>query len=197
MKLTLVLALGVLAISNATEGAAQSANFKCPPNGTVAEYSDGARTTWVEQVGNACRAERKDAAGMNSVFLWYAPLATTFERNNPGYVTQINPSRLWPLTVGKTVQAHYEGQGSTIGYFSKWDYAFTVEKTERITTKAGTFDTLVMLLHTKQLPPSNWEGTFRQWYAPELGVAVKYENSDNEGKPTSLSKAELTAIRRP
>jgi hypothetical protein len=176
---------------------AQSADFKCAPAGTLVENADGSGVTWLGPVGNGCRIQFKSSNGSTSQALWFGPTATYREDIGQAWAAQVNPSALWPLSVGKLVKGHYEGEGMTRGYNSKWNYTFNVEKSEKITTKAGTFDTFVVVAQIEQLPPSNYRATVRQWYAPVPGVSVKYEYIDNEGKATSRSSGEVVSIRKP
>jgi hypothetical protein len=109
---------------------------------------------------------------------------------------QLKPWELWPLTVGRMLRRRYEGEGFTPGYQSRWDMRWTIERTERLTTRAGTFDTVIVLWQSDQLPPSNWKSTLRQWYAPDSGVVVKWDYSDNQMRNDSKNAGEAVAIRR-
>jgi hypothetical protein len=100
---------------------------------------------------------------------------------------------LWPLAVGKKIQARYDGRGSNGSYSGSWITTLTVEKAEKITTKARTFDTFVVVYEVEGLLPNHFKSTLRQWYAPEPGVTVKWDYSDNRAQERSL---EATVIRR-
>ena len=69
----------------------------------------------------------------------------------------------------------------------------TVEKAEKITTKAGTFDIFLVVYEVEGLLPNHFKSSLRQWYAPEPGVTVKWTYSDNRAHKRSL---EATVIRR-
>ncbi len=175
---------------------AQTASFKCAAPGTVIEYSDGSLTTWLGQVGSACPLQRKGADGRESRQMFFAPAASPPERISSAWAEQVKPSTLWPLAVGKTTRARYEGEGGTPGYLSRWDMRWTVEKFEKVMTKAGTFDAFLVIWQSDQLPPSNWKSTLRLWYASDPGIVVKWEYTDNQSQSSSKSSAEAVSIRR-
>ena len=176
-----------------TEAIAQTAEFKCPTPGTIVEFSDGRRTTWVAQEGNTCRLQSKPPTGPEVAQIWYAPTATAGVGASSAWAQQVKPSTLWPLTVGKRIQGRYDGAGSDAGFSGSWISTIFVEKTERIATRAGTFDTFVVVYQQEGLPPNNFKSTLRQWYAADPGVTVKFDYSDSRPQKAN---AEATAIRR-
>lgn len=183
-----------LCIASTSFGAmAQPAEFKCAAPGTVVEYSDGQRTTWVAQQGNTCRLRSKAPNGDETDTIWYVPTATVRVGASSTWADQVKPSTLWPLAVGKKLQGRYDGAGSDAGYSGSWISSITVEKTERLTTKAGAFDTFVVVFQQEGLPPNNFKSTLRQWYAPDPGVTVKFDYTDNR---TQKRNGEAISIRR-
>src|SRR5258708_31086053 len=136
MRAFSMVTLGVAVAATSTNATAQSAEFKCAAPGTVVEYSDGQRTTWVTQQGNTCRLRSKSPNGEETDSIWYAPTATARIGASSAWADQVKPSTLWPLAVGKKLQARYDGAGSDAGYSGSWILTITVEKADRITTKA-------------------------------------------------------------
>lgn len=175
---------------------AQTASFKCAAPGTVVEFSDSSRTTWLEQVGNGCRYQRRATNGQEAGWMFFAPAAMVPDRISQAWAEQVKPSSLWPIAVGKTHRARYEGEGSTVGYRSRWDMKWTIEGYEKVATPAGSFDAFVVVWQSDQLPPSNWKSTLKQWYAVGPGVVVKWDYSDNQAQSTSKSSGEAVSIRR-
>jgi len=159
---------------------AQTANFKCPPPGTIVEFSDGQRTTWVGPEGQFCRLQQKGRDGQESVRNWYAPAAVLTASISQTWADQIKPWTLWPLAVGKKIDARYDGPAVAASYSGSWIQKLVVEKYERTTTRAGTFDTFVVLFEQDGIS-HRFKGAFRQWYAPEAGVTVKFDYSDSGG----------------
>jgi hypothetical protein len=180
-------------LANAVDAVAQSAEFKCPPPGTVVEFSDGRKTIWVSQDGNTCRIRSNWQTGEELDLIWYAPAAANLVSASNAWAQQVKPSNWWPLAVGKKTQARYDGPSSNGSYSGSWITTLTVEEAEKITTEAGTFDTFVVVYQVEAFQKKKFRSTLRQWYAPEPGVTVKIDYSDNRGQKRSL---EATVIRR-
>lgn len=175
---------------NAVDAIAQSAEFKCPAPGTVVEFSNGQKTLWASQDGNTCRIRSPMMPPHQQEVvdkIWYAPAAADASAQ------KMKASNLWPLAVGKKIQARIDGMTLIPNYEGSWIMTLTVEKAEKITTKAGTFDTFVVVLQVEGLTRNLIKSTLRQWYAPEPGVVVKMDYSDNRLHKDS---GEATVIRR-
>ncbi|MCF8532077.1 MAG: hypothetical protein K9G48_03660 [Reyranella sp.] len=168
----------------------QSAGFKCAKPGTVVEYSDGARTEWKEAGAGSCRLAitNKDGTVLND---WYGPMSSVKVGGSKAWVDQVKPQQIWPLTVGKKFSARYDGAASIGAYQGSWTFTYTVEKFERITTKAGTFD-VFHIVRTQEAISHNFKETWQQWYAPDLGVVVRHEYQNNEGR---TNKGDAISIR--
>lgn len=171
---------------------AQTANFQCAPPGTTVVYSNGLRTTWGVQQGNVCRLRQAQTDGTNVEFNWYAPAALLPANATQTWADQIKPSTLWPLSVGKKISARYDGPGQDPGFSGSWTFTITVEKYERLTTKAGTFDTFLVVSQSEQIGRA-FKTIRRQWYAPDPGVTIKFEIIANGMPQTS---GEATSIGR-
>jgi hypothetical protein len=76
---------------------------------------------------------------------------------------------LWPLSVGKTVDVNASRENQV------WHVEFKVLRTERVNVPAGTFDTFVIQQRERGIGGNSYRGTTTRWYAPTLGVPVKYE----------------------
>lgn len=174
------------------EAVAQTAQFKCPAPGTIVEFSDGQRTTWVGQEGKFCRLQQKGRDGTEAARNWFAPAAILTAAGSQTWADQLKPWTLWPLAVGKKITARYDGPGTNPGFSGSWAHTITVEKFEKITVKAGTFDTFVVAFEQDGIS-HRLKSTFRQWYAPEPGVSVKFDF--NENQLTKIS-AEAVSIKR-
>lgn len=174
-----VVVLAVLAYSVPTLG--QTADFKCPPPGTVVDFADGARVTWLTQEGNACKRQAKDSSGQEFSQMWYAPTFAARSDRSSSFIDQLKPWTLWPLSVGKKLNGRFDGTGSNPSYGTgSWVETTIVEKYEKISTKAGTFDVFVVSRKEEALGRP-YNSTLRDWYAPELGVTIKSTFTDNQG----------------
>jgi hypothetical protein len=192
MRMTSTVAAFIAATAFAGPAGAQTAEFKCPKPGTVVDFSDGQRTTWIGADGNRCRIQQKRRDGSEVTNFWYAPTATVLATGSQTWAEQVKPSALWPLAVGKKVGGMYDGPSSTTSYRGTWEITLLVEKAERISTPAGAFDTLVVLQRQQALSHS-FKSEFRQWYAPQLGVHVRFQYSDNNAQSAT---ADATSIKQ-
>jgi hypothetical protein len=191
-----IVALFAVIALNAVDAVAQSAEFKCPAPGTVVEFSNGQKTLWLSQDGNTCRIRSPRLPPHEQEVvdkIWYAPAAADPVSTNNAWAQQMKASNLWPLAVGKKIQARNDGAAHNGSYSGSWIMTLTVEKAEKISTKAGTFDTFVVVLQVEGLLKNLIKSTFRQWYAPGPGVTVKMDYSDNREQKQS---SEATVIRR-
>lgn len=171
----------------------QTAAFKCPKPGLVVQYEDGTITQALSEGQNSCRLTGKRPNEDAVVFDWYAPLAfvSTTSTNGHSWLQQVKPSTLWPLAVGKKLSARYDGANNTGTSDGSWNFTFTVEKYERITTKAGSFDTF-LITRTQEGIGRPFKEKWSQWYAPELGYHVRYDYSNNQGR---TNKGDAVSIK--
>jgi len=150
-------------------GAAREAGFRCPRSGTLIQYSNGTTLKFAGESGFRCAyldqnyrdAEKFAAFGDDAKFL------------------DAGLDKLWPLSAGKqqTVLISVSGAYST--------HRFTVLRTEKVVTPAGTFDTIVVEQEETGLGAQWAKRLF--WYAPETGLIVK--------STFTLLKTADTAIR--
>lgn len=171
--------MGILACAMSNAAYAQTAPFKCPKAGTVVEFGDGLRTIWLSAGDNYCLTQTRVPNGNEAKFHWFAPTLIAQDSMAGGYGNQLKPWTLWPLAVGKKLSARYDGAGGS-AFQGAWLIEATVDGYERITTKIGTFDTFVVTRKEEALSHS-FKSTLRHWYAPELGVVIKYSVSDSQG----------------
>lgn len=123
---------------------------------------------------------------------WFALPALLNASGSQTWADQLKPWTLWPLAVGKKIAGRYEGPGSTPGFTGSWQQSITVERFDRITVKAGTFDTFVVAFEQEGIS-HRFKSTFRQWYASEPGVTVKFDYSDSQ---TIKVSGEAASIKR-
>lgn len=192
MRIISSAALAMVAVY-AMPALAQTADFKCAAPGTVVEFSDGLRTTWVNQEGNVCRLQQKRRDGSEATLNWYAPAVSQSVSAGSVWANQVKPWTLWPLAVGKKISARYDGPGQDPGFSGSWTVTITVEKFEKVTTKAGTFDAFVVAYQSDQIGRS-FRTILRNWYAPDPGVTVKFDYSTNN--ETQRSNGEAISIKR-
>lgn len=188
-----VWALGMAAVVcvGATAAWGQTAPFKCAKPGTVVQNDDGTVFEAISQGPDYCRISFKNRAGETNQFDWFAPSATMSPAGSRSWIDQTKPQTLWPLVVGKKVSARFDGANVSGNNHGSWMFAWTVEKYERITTKAGTFDTF-LVTRTQDAIGRSFKEKISLWYAPDLGLVVKQEEWTNEGKS---NKREAVSIK--
>ncbi len=88
---------------------------------------------------------------------------------------------LIPPAVGKRTSFQSSGASNT-GSDGTWTHTITIEKQETLTTPAGTFSALVILLEEKGFGTGGlWER--RYWYIPSIGVVAKFAFKNVRGNP--------------
>jgi hypothetical protein len=106
---------------------------------------------------------------------------------------QVKPGALWPLAVNKTISARYFGPSPrSPKILVTIDLSYCVERYERVNTPAGSFDAFLMVARQKAFGGAD-ETILREWYAPSLGVIVKYDYRQSAGEGMV---AEATSIER-
>ena len=187
------ISIGLLLNAVACLGAAaQTAEFKCPKPGTVVEWANGARTTWVGQEGNFCRRQIKDQKGEEYLQNWYAPTFPARANQSQAFVEQVKAWTLWPLSVGKKLTGRFDGVGSNPGFGpGSWHETVVVEAYEKIDTKIGQFDVFRVTRNEEALS-HRYQSTYREWYAPALGVSVKVTFTDNQGTNLTFDVVRVT-----
>ena len=173
---------------------AQSAEFKCPKPGTVADASDGSSTTWNSQDRNFCKRQVRSAVGEERAEYWYAPTFEMPANRSQRCAEQLKPWALWPLTVGRKLTEQCDvlvarGDNSYVRF-----YTITIDAYEKLSTKAGTFDTFVVTRVTVPIHQYPVRATLRIWYAPDPGVVVK--STYIAASQGTNSTQEATAIRQ-
>jgi hypothetical protein len=166
--------------------------FHCPTSPVAVHLSNGATVTWGIRDGAACRRDLRLPTGEITHQLWYAPTFTTNATASGAFAEQGKPWTLWPLSVGKTIHGRYDGAAADPGFTGSWLYTTTVNEHKKYTTKAGTFDVLVVTREEEALG-GTFKSKLREWYVPELGVSIQTAYSDNTGV-SSLQEA--ISIRR-
>lgn len=136
-------------------GAAREAGFHCPRSGTVVQYDNGTTMKFTGEFGFRCGYvnQNQKEAGKFAIFADDAKFADA------------GLSLLWPLSVGKQQRVSVSISGSYL------THNFTVLRTERVSTPAGTFDTFVV--EEEETGTGAQWAKRSYWYAPEPGLIVK------------------------
>ena len=109
--------------------AAQTMDFACPDPGTTFTYDSGTKVVAKGRNGMDCTME---IAGGKP----YRLRALLFDNPSPdgrdmsAFIDALKPERLWPLEVGKKIEARYSAGGQT------WNYILTVVRYEKRSGRA-------------------------------------------------------------
>jgi hypothetical protein len=165
----------------------------CPRAPVTVAFDNGASIAWRGgRDGNACRRDLHLPSGEAISQRWYAPTFTTVSSSSDSFAGQVKPWVLWPLQAGRVLNGRFDGAGADPGTQGSWLYRMAVDGTERITTRAGTFDVIVVTRDEEALGGS-FKSKLREWYAPALGVSVRTAYTDTNG---ISSVQEAISIRR-
>jgi hypothetical protein len=181
MRLAAVLTAALLSPAAAK---AQTMDFACPDPGTTFTYDSGVKVVAKGRDGIDCTME---IVGGNP----YKLRALLFDNPAPGgadmtaYVNALRPERLWPLAVGKKIEADYSSGGRT------WHYILTVSAYEK---RTGPGDALIdtFLIEMQEQGPGGQRSVSRWWISPADKFAIRYDYSDG----SRANRAVVTSVTR-
>jgi hypothetical protein len=185
MMKRLAAALGAALLLPATAGA-QTMDFACPEPGTTFTYDSGTKVTARGREGMDCLMEIVDGKP-------YKLRALLFDNPAPGgadmthFINTLKPERLWPLEIGKKIDARFTGGGRT------WNYTLAVAKQER---RTGPGNALIetFLVELQEQGDKGERSLSRWWISPADKFAIRYDFTDGQGK---ANRAVVTEIKRP
>jgi hypothetical protein len=174
MRISVLLGLLLVVGSVAHEAGAQVGTIHCPPAGTRLTFSDGGRIEAVSDQGNyVCRFRSlktfKPFDRLFGVFLPTGPNANQIRS-------------LAPLEVGHKISFSNSGP-DVLGGDGFWFHDIVIERFEKVTSAAGTFDAFVILYDDRALQSSHGRWQRRYWYSPDVADVVKFQFLTLSGSP--------------
>lgn len=176
--------LGCLLTASPTT--AQTMEFGCPAPGTVLSFDSGIKVIARGQDDLDCRMEIEGGAAFKSRGLLFA---------NPGpdgsdltaFVAALKPERLWPLEVGKRIEARYSTPKGS------WNYVLSVVDYKK---RNGPRDALIdtFLIEMNEQGANGQRAVSRWWVSPAEKYAIRFDYSDSSG---GANRAIVTDIKRP
>ena len=178
----------VVALSNlAAPSFGQTMEFACPDPGTTFTYDSGTNVV--------SRGKDKDGIDCNMEIVGGKPYklrALLFDNPAPGgadmtaFINALKPERLWPLDVGKKIEARYSAGGNS------WNYTLQVVRYEK---RTGPRDALIDTFVIEMLEQGSGDhrAVSRWWIAPVDRFAIRYDFSDGTGK---ANRAIVTNVSR-
>ena len=182
MRFAAVLSAAFLPVSLA---AAQTMEFACPAPGTTFTYDSGTKVVAKGRDGMDCLMEIVGGKP-------YKLRALLFDNPAPGgadvtaFINALKPERLWPLQVGKKIEARYSAGGNS------WNYTLTVARYEK---RTGPGDALIDTFVIEMLEQGSGDhrAISRWWISPADKFAIRYDFSDGAGK---ANRAVVTKVTR-
>jgi hypothetical protein len=183
MTLRVAAALAALLLPAAAR--AQTMDFACPQPGTTFTYDSGTKVTAKGRDGFDCLMAIVGGRP-------YRLRALLFDNPAPdggdmtAYIKALGPERLWPLQVGRKIEADYSAGGRT------WHYVLGVPRVEN---RRGPGDRPIdtFLVEMNEQGPGGQRSISRWWIAPADAFAIRYDYSDGSGK---ANRAVVTSISR-
>ncbi|MGD9880993.1 MAG: hypothetical protein AB7F22_33290 [Reyranella sp.] len=188
MRLRLVAALlAALAPGGLASGelAAQTMDFACPAPGTTFTYDSGTKVVVRGRDGIDCLMDRDGGAPFRlRALLFDNPSANGADIS--AFLAALKPERLWPLEVGKRIEARYSVGGRT------WSYVLTVARYER---RTGPGDALIdtFVIEMNEAGENGQRSISRWWISPADKFAIRYDYSDGAGQ---ANRAVVTSVTR-
>ena len=164
--------------------AAQTMAFACPDPGTTFTYDSGTRVISRGQDGLDCNMDRAGGAP-------FKLRALLFDNPSPdgndtsAFIAALRPERLWPLEVGKKIEACYSVGGHS------WTYTLAVVRAEkRPGPGRAMIDTFVVEMN--ETGDKGQRSISRWWISPADRFAIRYDFSDGAGKANRAVVTEVT-----
>ncbi len=173
MKLPVLSALfAVCALSDAAS--AQTMEFACPDPGTTFTYDSGVKVVARGRDGMDCTMDRVGGKPFKlRALLFDNPSAEG--NDTSAYIAALRPERLWPLEIGKKIEASYKAGGGT------WTYVLAVARYER---RTGPGDKMIdtFLVEMNEHGDKGQRSVSRWWISPADKFAIRYDFSDGAGR---------------
>lgn len=164
---------------------AQTMEFGCPKPGTTFVFDSGTSMTARGMEGMDCTMQKVGGPAVKVRALLF---------DNPGpdgkdtsaFIAAIKPERLWPLQVGKKIEASYSAGGQT------WTYVLSVARFEK---RPGPDDALfdAFVIEMNEQGDKGYRSIARWWVSPTENYAFRYDFSNSNG---SANRAVVTSIKR-
>ena len=173
----------VLALLAGT-ASAQTMDFGCPKPGTTFVFDSGTTMTARSQEGMDCVMQFASGSTFKVRALLFANPAPDGS-DISAFVAAVKPERLWPLAIGKKIEASYSAGGRS------WNYILTVVRFEnRPGPGDAPFDAFVIEMNEQgdkgQRSVSRW------WVSPAEKYVLRFDWSNDAG---NANRALVTSIK--
>lgn len=183
MLRVLSLALGLAALS--TAASAQTMEFGCPKPGTTFTFDSGANLVARGQEGMDCVMQNVGGPTFKVRALLFDNPGPD-GRDTSAFIAAIKPERLWPLEVGKKIEATYSAGGKT------WTYILTVARFEKRPGPGGALLD-AFIIEMNEQGDKGQRSVSRWGVSPAEKYMLWFDYSDGSGK---ANRARVDSIKR-
>ncbi|MBI3196420.1 MAG: hypothetical protein HYZ40_02695 [Rhodospirillales bacterium] len=175
-------ALGLAVLS--APAAAQTMEFGCPDVGTTFTFDSGTKVVSRGRDGMDCKM---DAVGGQPFKVRGLILANPAPdgADTSAFIAALRPERLWPLEVGKKIEARYSAGGRT------WNYILSVPLAEkRPGPGRAMIDTFVIEMNEQG--DKGERSVSRWWISPADKYAIRFDSTNSAGVANRAVVTEVT-----
>ena len=163
---------------------AQTMEFACPEPGTTFTYDSGTKVVARSRDGMDCTMEIVGGKP-------YRLRALLFDNPSPdgrdmtAFIAALRPERLWPLEIGKKIEARYSAGGQS------WNYILTVARYEK---RSGPGDALIdtFLIEMQEQGSGGQRAVSRWWISPADKYAIRFDATNSSGVANRAVVTEVT-----
>ncbi len=168
----------------ASTASAQTMEFGCPKPGTAFTFDSGATMTARSQDGMDCVMQKADGQTFKVRALLFANPAPDGS-DISAFIAALQPERLWPLAIGKKIEASYSAGGNS------WTYILTVARFEK---RAGPGDALfdAFVIEMNEQGDKGQRSVSRWWVSPVENYVLRFDWSNGTG---NANRAVVTSIK--
>jgi hypothetical protein len=172
-----------LAAAFALATPAMAMDFDCPAPGTTIEFDSGVKIVAKSKDGNDCLMERDGKPFRIRALMLDNPGADGTDTT--ALIASLRPERLFPLAVGKKIEArHSSSQGS-------WNYVLTVTSAPQMQGPGGALYDTFLVEMTEAATSGPYRSISRYWIAPKARYLLRYDFSDSDNR---FNRALVTKI---
>lgn len=178
------LSLAVAVCGLAGTAAAQTMEFGCPNPGTTFVFDSGVNIVARGQAGMDCKMEVVGGKPFIVRALLFANPAPDGS-DTSAFIAALKPERLWPLEIGKRIEARYSVGGRS------WTYTLTVARFER---RMGPGDTLfdAFVVEMNEQGDKDERSISRWWVSPVEKYVLRFDWSNSSG---GANRAVVTEVK--
>jgi len=163
---------------------AQTMEFACPTPGTTFVFDSGAHIVARGQEGMDCKMENVGGKPFKvRALLFDNPAADGSDKT--AFIKALEPERLWPLAVGKKIEATYSVGGRS------WKYILTVARYEK---RMGPGDALfdAFVIEMNEQGDKGERSVSRWWVSPVEKYVLRFDWSNGAG---GANRAVVTSVK--